>query len=45
MGIPEVDQKALKEGTLDTHVADEVVLEALPEVDWSPQEERKAKWK
>ena len=45
MGLPEVEQKALQHGTLDVDVPDEAVLEALPEVDWSPQEERKAKWK
>lgn len=45
MGLTETDQKALDAGVLSPDVSNDAVLEALPEVDWSPEEEKKAKWK
>ena len=45
MGLTETDQKALSAGVLSPQVSNNEVLEALPEVDWSPAEERKAKRK
>ena len=42
MGIPEIE---LIHGNLPPDVPDEVILESLPPVDWTPAEERKAKWK
>lgn len=42
MGIPEIE---LIKGNLPPDVPDEVILESLPPVNWTPEEERKAKWK